>query len=50
MIEYTHIATNKKSGEVVKVIYNEKTKKYEENFMIQLIEKEWDIKLLTLGM
>ena len=50
MKTYTHIATNRKTGEVVKVNYNKSTKQYEENFMIALIEKDWVIKPLTLGM
>ena len=50
MKKHTHLATNRKTGKVEKVVHNQMTGKYEINWAIQLIEKDWDIKPLTLGM
>lgn len=39
----THIATNKKTGERVRVEYDQKTGEYQQNWMVCLSVDGWDI-------
>ena len=48
LINYTHLATNKKTGDIIKVTYDKKTKQYKQNFFIALITSNWDIKPLPV--
>ncbi len=45
--KYTHMAVNKRTGEIVPVIYEADTNQYKENSMICLIEKYWNIDPIT---
>ena len=44
-IKPTHVAKNRKTGEVLHVEYDEKSGEYKESPMVALIEKDWDISI-----
>ncbi len=45
-IKPTHVAKNRKTGEVLHVEYDEKSKEYKENVMVALINEDWDISII----